>query len=76
MFRSIVAVVAGILLLTVTSFAIEAGLAAWFGPSGSNGGIAGGVAMTVYTLLCVAAGGYLTARLAPRAPLRHAAIMG
>ena len=32
--------------------------------------------MFTYTSLCVAAGGYVTAWLAKRAPVRHAAIMG
>jgi hypothetical protein len=74
MFRSVIAVIAGIVVLTASSFAIQALVAAW------NGGVASGAtpsgAETAYTLLCVVAGGYVTARIARRALLTHAAIMG
>src|SRR6185312_1575133 len=61
---SILAVVAGIIVLTAVSFAIEAVVPAsnWF--------------MWVYGMLSVVLGGYVTARLAPSVPLKHAIAMG
>lgn len=76
MLRSAMAVIAGILVLTVSSFAIEALMATWVGPGGSSGNAFGSAAMTTYTLLCVVVGGYVTARVARRAPRGHAAVMG
>ena len=83
--RSILAVLAGIVTLTIASFAIEAvadplmirlfphalpnASAIAFNP------LAGLVTM-LYTSLCVAAGGYVTAWLARRAPVQHAVMMG
>ena len=73
MLRSALAVVAGIAVLTITSFAIEAAvnplLTKTF-PAALR------IITVVYTMACVAAGGYVTAWLARRAPVRHAAIMG
>jgi peptidoglycan/LPS O-acetylase OafA/YrhL len=73
MLRSALAVVAGIAVLTITSFAIEAAvnplLTKTF-PAALR------IVTVVYTMACVAAGGYVTAWLARRAPVRHAAIMG
>lgn len=72
MFRSILAVLAGIVVLTVTSFAIEAAVATvapsskpWVRPL-----------TFAYGFLCVAAGGYVSARIAGRLPIRHAVAMG
>lgn len=85
MIRSALAVLAGIAALTVTSFAIEAvadpllmrmfpaalptreaiGQNAW-----------SSLFMYAYTALCVAFGGYVTAWIAKRAPVRDALIMG
>jgi hypothetical protein len=65
MIRSILAVIAGIVTLTVLSFGIEA--------------IVGGenkVVMSAYTLLSIAAGGFVTAWIAARSPMLHAIIMG
>jgi hypothetical protein len=83
MWKSLLAVVAGVLTLTITSFAIEAVVnpifmrtldlpdaAALIHHSGVK-------AVTfAYSLVCVAFGGYVSARLAPRLPLRHAIAMG
>jgi hypothetical protein len=73
MLRSVLAVLAGIAVLTITSFAIEAAvnplLTKTF-PAALR------IVTLVYTMACVAAGGYVTAWLARRAPIRHAVIMG
>jgi hypothetical protein len=85
MIRSVVAVVAGIAALTVTSFAIEALadplLIRMFPqalPSraaiGQN--LPASLFMFAYTALCVVFGGYVTAWVAKRAPVRDALIMG
>ena len=85
MFRSLLSVVAGIVVLTIAAFAIEAAvnpLLLWAFPRAlptpesllSN---PWAKAMTFsYGFLCVAAGGYVTAKLAPRRPLRHTAALG
>jgi hypothetical protein len=83
--RSICAVLAGIVALTVTSFAVEAAVnpillrlfpralpnpaAIAFNPYAS-------LVTLVYTSLCIVAGGYVTAWIAKRAPVEHAIIMG
>jgi hypothetical protein len=83
--RSICAVLAGIVVLTVASFAIEAVVnplllrlfpralpnpaAIAFNPYAS-------LVTLVYTSLCIVAGGYVTAWIANRAPIQHAIIMG
>jgi hypothetical protein len=72
MIRSAAAVIVGILVLTVASFAIEAMLRAWAGQSPRSAG----AVMTTYTLVCVVAGGYVTASIARRARIGHAAAMG
>jgi hypothetical protein len=85
MIRSICAVLAGIVVLTVASFAIEAvanplmlhlfphalpnASAIPFNPVAS-------LVTLLYTSLCVAAGGYVTAWIARRAPVQHAIITG
>jgi hypothetical protein len=85
MLRSVLAVIAGIAVLTVASFAIEAAvdpllLRAF--PQALSGPLALSLNPWVKTLtfaygfMCVAAGGYVTARIARRLPLKHAAAMG
>jgi hypothetical protein len=70
MLRSTLAVLAGIAVLTVTSFAIEAVAGRFLPFAGQR------VFTMLYTLLCIAAGGFVTAWIARRSPVRHAAIMG
>jgi hypothetical protein len=85
MIRSALAVLGGILALTVGSFAIEAAanpLAMKLFPhalpneSAMNHNVPLKLFTLVYTMLCVAAGGYVTAWLARRSEVRHAVIMG
>ena len=85
MVRSVLSVLAGIAVLTLASFAIEAALnplllqafpEALPGPEAlaSNPWVR---ALTfAYGLLCVATGGYIAARVARRLPVTHAAVMG
>ena len=85
MLRSVLVVLAGIAVLTVTSFAIEAvanPLMLKMFPQAlpneaaiSHNGMAA-LFMAAYTTLCIAFGGYVTAWLASRFPVRHAVIMG
>ena len=73
MLRSLLAILAGIAVLTITSFAIEAAvnpLLTKAFPAALR------IVTLVYTMACVAAGGYVTAWLARRAQVRHALIMG
>ena len=73
MIRSVLAVIAGIVVLSVTSFAIEWAsepvLAAVFPDAQSAGATSHNGArkliMFVYSTLCVACGGYVTAFIAP-----------
>jgi len=85
MVRSVLAVLAGIVALTITSFAVEAlvdPLLMQIFPQalptraaiGQN--LPASLLMFAYTALCVVFGGYVTAWIADRAPLRHALIMG
>jgi hypothetical protein len=82
--RSVLAVIAGIAVLTVTSFAIEWAtepvLAGVFPDAQSDGAMSLNVArkliMFVYTTFCVACGGYVTAWLARGSEVRDAVIMG
>ena len=85
MLRSILSVLAGIAILTAASFAIEAIvnplLLRAFPralPSPAALPLNQWVRMLTfaYGLTCVAAGGYVAARIARRLPLRHAAAMG
>jgi hypothetical protein len=84
MIRSALAVLAGIVVLTVTSFAIEGltdPLMTRMFPDVASGGSAWTqnlpkLFMLLYSMVCVMAGGYVTAWLAPRSGVRHAAIMG
>ena len=85
MIRSLLAVLAGIATLTVTSFAIEAVanplMMRMFPHSLPNRAaisqsLPASLFLFAYTALCVACGGYVTAWLVSRSPVRHALIMG
>jgi hypothetical protein len=85
MIRSILAVLAGIVVLTVLSFAIEAvadPLLLKLFPQALPDQTALSYNLPVslftlaYTALSIAVGGYVTALLARRLPVRHAVIMG
>jgi hypothetical protein len=70
MVRSVLAVLAGIVVLTVASFALEYALT----PFLPNAWVKS--VTFAYGFLCVAGGGYVTAWLARRLPLKHAVAMG
>ena len=70
MLRSVAAVIAGIATLAVTSFAIEAVTKPQQETATST------IFMFTYTVLCVAAGGYVTAWAARHEKVLHALIMG
>ena len=85
MIRSALAVLAGIVTLTITSFAIEAAadpLMMRLFPHAlpDRAAISYSLPATLflfsYTFLCVAAGGYVTAWLARRSPVLHSLLMG
>lgn len=85
MIRSVLAVLAGIAVLTVTSFAIEAAAdpfmmrmfpAALPNRTAISHNLPASLFLFAYTALCVAAGGYVTAWVARRFPVRHAVAMG
>ena len=85
MIRGALAILAGVVVLTVTSFAIEAVvdplLLRTFPKALPNRAAIGHnlpatLFQLAYTLLCIAAGGYVTAWLARRSQVRHAVIMG
>ncbi len=85
MLRSIAAVLAGIAVLTALSFAIEAAvnpLLLRLFPQAlpDSSALLGNKWMKVFTftygILCVTAGGYVTAWVAKRLPMQHAAAMG
>jgi hypothetical protein len=85
MLRSVLSVLAGIVALTASSFAIEAAadpLLLWLFPRALPGPAALSTNQWVraftfaYGLMCVASGGYIAARIARRLPIRHAAAMG
>jgi hypothetical protein len=85
MIRSVLAVLAGIVVLTVASFAIEAALdplLLWAFPKSLPGPEAlqwnpwARALMFAYGFVCVAAGGYVASLVAGRRPLTHAAVMG
>ncbi len=85
MIRSALAVLAGIVTLTITSFAIEAAadpLMTRLFPHAlpNRAAISHNLPATIflfaYTALCVAAGGYVTAWLARRSPVLHSLLMG
>jgi hypothetical protein len=85
MVRSVFAVVAGIAVLTLASFAIEAALnplllrafpEALPGPEALSSNPWVRAVTFTYGLICVAAGGYVAASVAARLPIQHAAAMG
>ena len=85
MIRSILAVLAGIAVLTASSFAIEAVANpimirmfpnALPNQSAISHNLPATLFLFTYTSLCVAAGGYVTAWLARRSRMLHAVIMG
>ena len=85
MIRSVLSVLAGIAVLTVASFAIEAALnplllrvfpEALPSPEALTSNPWVRTLMFAYGLTCVAAGGYVAARVARRLPVQHAAAMG
>jgi hypothetical protein len=85
MFRSVLSVLAGIALLTAASFAIEAVVdplllrafpQALPNPAALTSNPWARMLTFAYGFACVAAGGYLAARLARRFPVRHSAAMG
>lgn len=85
MFRSALSILAGIAVLTITSFTIEAALNplllrafpdALRGPEALRENLWVRALTFSYGLICVAAGGYVTVRIARRFPLRHAAAIG
>jgi hypothetical protein len=85
MVRSVLSVLAGIAVLTVASFAIEAALnplllrvfpEALPGPEALSSNAWVRALTFAYGLMCVTAGGYIAARAARRLPVTHAAVMG
>jgi hypothetical protein len=85
MIRSILAVLAGIAVLTAASFAIEAAVdplllrlfpRALPGPAALSTNQWARTFTFAYGFVCVAFGGYIAARVARRLPMRHAAAMG
>jgi hypothetical protein len=85
MIRSVLSVLAGIVVLTVTSFAIEAGVDPLLARIFPNAlpdhaaithNLPASMFMFFYTSLCVVAGGYVTGYLARRRPAVHAVVMG
>ena len=85
MLRSVLSVIAGIAVLTATSFAIESAVdplllrifpLALPGPTALSTNHWVRALTFAYGLMCVAAGGYVTARIAQRLPIKHAAAMG
>ena len=85
MFRSVLSVLAGIMVLTAASFAIEAAVdplllrlfpRALPGPAALSMNPWVRTFTFAYGLTCVAIGGYVAARIARRQPIRHAAAMG
>jgi len=83
--RSILAILAGLIAITITSFAIEAAvtpllLRAFPAALPNEAAISHSVPALLFTFayssLCVVAGGYITARLASHHPVRHAVILG
>jgi hypothetical protein len=85
MIRSLLAILAGIVTLTITSFAIEAAADplmmrlfphALPNQAAVSHSLPATIFLLAYTALCVAAGGYVTAWLARRAPVFHSLLMG
>lgn len=85
MVRSVLAVLSGIVVLTAASFGIEAALdplllrlfpQALPSPAALSTNEWVRIITFIYGFACVAAGGYVAARVAPQLPMRHAAAMG
>jgi hypothetical protein len=85
MLRSFLAILAGLIVIIVTSFAIEAAATPLLMRSFPNvlpneAAMAHNAAVWIftylYTFFCVVAGGYVAARIASRLPVRHAVILG
>lgn len=85
MIRSALAILAGIVVLTVTSFAIEAAVdplllhmfpLALPNRAAMSLNLPATLLQWAYTALCIAAAGYVTALLARRREVLHAVIMG
>ena len=76
MLRSTLAVVAGLATLAAASFAIEGAVNAFVGSATLNQSAWFGALTTAYTLVCVAAGGYVAGWVARRTEVRHALVMG
>ena len=85
MLRSVLSVLAGIAVLTAASFAIEAAVDALLfrqlpqalpGPAALSTNQWVRALTFAYGFMCVAAGGYISARIARRKPIEHAAAMG
>lgn len=83
--RSVLAVVAGIAVLTIASFAIEAVADpimrrmfpnAFPTHAALERNLPASIFLFFYTSLCVVLGGYVAAWIAGRAPVQHALIMG
>ena len=78
--RSIVAVVVGFLLIGALSFgtdaAVRAALPNAYDAAGRTNSVPLLLAVIVYVGVYAVAGCYLTARLAPSRPMRHAMILG
>jgi hypothetical protein len=85
MIRSTLAILAGIVTLTITSFAIEATADplmmrlfphALPNRAAISHSLPATIFLLAYTALCVAAGGYVTSWLARRSPVFHSLLMG
>ena len=85
MTRSILAILAGLAVIVVTSFGIEAAanpllMRMFPGALPDEAALGHNLPVRLFTMayscLCVVAGGYVTARLAARFAVRHAVILG
>jgi hypothetical protein len=85
MIRSILSVLAGIAVIVVTSFGIEAAVTpllmrlfpeALPNEAAMSHNVPAWLFTFAYSFVCVVAGGYVTARLASRFPVRHAVALG
>jgi Fe2+ transport system protein B len=85
MFRSLLAILAGLVALTIASFAIEAAVdpllmhlfpRSFPDAAALSRSLAANLVMFTYTFGSIVLGGYVTAWVATRAKVRHAVIMG
>lgn len=80
MIRSVIAIVVGFLLIGLLAFgadfALKSAMPGVFSPTGrvDNAGVL--LLMMAYVFVFAVAGCYITARLAPHSPLKHALILG